>query len=295
MGLVRAVSLETRSQTSTEQPVDVPYNIDMFSQAAGLVANTYCKHAADERGLKVGDATLLASIGHGELRQRVNFFHSDSLGIAVAIMGTNTSNGFSILHDAQFRQVDPDERFAAYLPKGVKLMNGFQKAYVDLVDDIFRNVKKFKKSKNENRVTVIGHSLGAAMGLLAAVDVEKRMDGGLYKAYLFGLPRLGNPVFASYVDRTIGKKLRWAINGRDGVPTLPPREFGYQHPSNYVWIYPGNTTQWKLYPGQENVHGLPTAHPIIGSYDHTGVYFHTQIGGRAIEADVTCPATVGTD
>ena len=75
-----------------------------------------------------------------------------------------------------------------------------------------------------------GHSHGAAMGLIGAVDVHFRLEGCLRMAFLFGLTRVGNPTFASFVDGNSGDELRWVINGRDWLPLVPPRAFGYQHP-----------------------------------------------------------------
>ena len=287
--LVSGALIEHRAASSTDQPVDVPYNLDMFSQAAVLAQETYCGEQAHDYGLKLGDATLLWTAGDGNVRQRVNLYQSDSLGIAVAIQGTNTSSLRSDLHDAQLRPVDPDNRYRQFLPQGTKVMHGFQKGYTDLVDDIFDHVKKFKQEKNESRVTVIGHSLGAAIGLLASLDISLRLEDGLFKSYLFGLPRVGNPIFANFVDRKIGDKLHWVVNGRDWVPTVPPRALGYQHPSNYVWIYPANSTNWKLYPGQENVHGMLTVAREFNFDDHEGIYFHTQIGASLGK----CPAVLG--
>lgn len=289
---VSAAPHERRAMKSTAQPVDVPYNKDMISQAAGLAQQTYCEPGTYHPGLKIGDSKLLWATGDGNFRQRVLVYHSRSLGIAVAFQGTNTSSLLSDLNDILFLGDPPNSRYREYMPEGIKLMHGFQEAYVKVVDDTMEAIKKYKEQYNESRVTVIGHSQGAAIGLIAAMDVQYRIDCGLYKAYLFGLPRVGNPPFASLVDHTIGHKLHWFVSGRDWVPSVPPREFDYQHPSNYVWIYPANSTNWKLYPGQENVHGFPTVDQEWAIFDdHQGVYFHTQIGASKGH----CPATVGED
>ena len=291
-GSVAAVSASSiyargRGGSSTDQPVANPYNTKEISLAAGLVQQTYCD--STENGLKIGDSELLYTMGEGYARQRVNIYHSPSLGIAVAIEGTNLFSLNSDLHDAKFWQEDPNERYIQYYPKGTKLMHGFQQAYNDLMDDIFTAVKKYKKEKNEKRVTVIGHSLGAAMGLLSAVDFNCRLDKGIHRALLFGLPRVGNVAFANYVDHKIGDKLSWVVNGKDWVPHVAPRFLGYQHPSNQIWINPANSTHWKKYPGQENVHGANSVIPEFGSFDdHQGIYFHTQIGASLGE----CPAKV---
>ena len=75
-----------------------------------------------------------------------------------------------------------------------------------------------------------GHSHGAAMVLIGAVDVHFRLEGCLRWAFLFGLTRVGNPTFPSFVDGSGGVELRWVINGRDWLPLDPPHAFGYRHP-----------------------------------------------------------------
>lgn len=287
-----AATLQPRAPSSTAQPVDVPYDLKKFSQAAGLVQQCYCKPGSYHKGLKVGDATLLKGIGDGNSRQRALIYQSESLGIAVAYMGTNVSSLKSVTNDLEFLGEPPNSRYSEYFPKGIKLHHGFQQPYVEIVDEVVDAIKCFKKEKNETRVTIIGHSQGAAMGLISSMDLENRLEGGIYRSYLFGLPRTGNPPFADYVDQTIGHKLRWVISGDDWVPATPPRWLDYQHPSNYVWIYPANSTNWKLYPGQENVHGFPTVKQDYSNFDdHQGVYFHTQIGTEIGH----CPALVGQD
>ena len=138
---VLASPLHPRAASSTQQPVDVTYKIEPFTQAAGLVQQTYCSPSSYEPGLQLGDATFLWRIGDGDQRQRVNLYHSESLGIAVAIQGTNGSSTRSILNDFQYNPFDPDERYSQYYPKGAKIMNGFQIAYVKLADDIFRALR----------------------------------------------------------------------------------------------------------------------------------------------------------
>ena len=97
--LVSGASIETRAAKSTDQPVDVPYDIDEFTQAASLAQQAYCTKGAHDYGLKTGDSTLLWTTGDGSLKQRVNVHHSDSLGIVVAFQGTNSISPFSDFHD----------------------------------------------------------------------------------------------------------------------------------------------------------------------------------------------------
>ena len=66
---------------------------------------------------------------------------------------------------------------------------------------------------------VTGHSLGGALATLAA------SRHAFAAAYTFGAPRVGDGDFWS----TLRCPLHRVVNGRDLVPTLPPRRLGYVH------------------------------------------------------------------
>lgn len=293
ISLVTAPAVLARGhKRSHAQPEPVKSDMPLMSLAAGLTQQTYCPDSMQNAGRKVGPAKLLWHTGDGDFIQRALIYHSDEFGIAVAYQGTNIDSLISSSHDVEFPPVDPDWRYRKGLPKGTKFMFGFQDAYIQIADQVLCKVQQYMKEYNETRVTIIGHSLGASMGLISAADFNYRIKEGVNNIYLFGLPRTGNQIFADWADKTFGKKLRWAVNGRDWVVHVPPREFGYQHPSNYIWINPANSTNWKRYPGQENVHGFDTIIPEWLSFDdHQGHYFHTQIGAKLGH----CPAVVGKD
>lgn len=279
-------------KSSAAQPYDVHSDMPLMSLAAGLTQQTYCPSSNTHDGMDIGGAKLLWHTGDGFFIQRALIYHSDQLGIAVAYQGTNADSLVSALHDVNFPAVPLDWRYRAGAPQDAKVAFGFQNAYIEIVDKVYPKVKEFMEKYNEDRLTVIGHSLGASMALISSVDFNYRIKQGVHNVYLFGLPRTGNQVFADFVDKTFGKHLHWAVNGRDWVPHVPPREFGFQHPSNYIWINPANSTHYKHYPGQENVHGFNSITPEWLSFDdHQGHYFHTQIGANLGH----CPATVGQD
>ena len=54
-----------------------------------------------------------------------------------------------------------------------------------------------------NNVTIIGHSLGAALALLDSVYLPVFIPDAYYTLITYGLPRVGNSYFAAYVDRNV--------------------------------------------------------------------------------------------
>ncbi|KJZ74367.1 hypothetical protein HIM_06177 [Hirsutella minnesotensis 3608] len=294
------------NKPSTDPPQPVPAeDVSDFSQAAGLVQQTYCNSTPD--GMRIGDGTVLWSYGDGRSIQRSIIYWSKSLGVVLTYEGTDLKSLTSILNDIKFLPTAPDGRYASALPNGSRVFRGFQQALLKSADQVEQNVKA-ALDKYPGQLTVVGHSQGAGIALLAGVWFRAmlRDSSPSTKVRLinFGLVRTGNQQFADGVDAlfppTKGNSLRsqdfssgYVVNGRDWVPHAPPQARGiFRHPSGQVWINPANSTNWMRYPGQENPAGANSASPEFPSFDdHQGVYFHTQIGafkGR-------CPATVGQD
>ncbi|XAR54190.1 Phospholipase A(1) [Bertholletia excelsa] len=70
-------------------------------------------------------------------------------------------------------------------------------------------------------ITIVGHSLGAALATLAAYDITTTFDHPpLVTVYSFGGPRVGNRSFRSKMDRSGAKVLR-IVNTEDVITKIP--------------------------------------------------------------------------
>jgi hypothetical protein len=124
-------------------------------------------------------------------------------------------------------------------------------------------------------VTIVGHSLGAAISLLDSVFLPLHLPAGTtFKTVLYALPRVGNKAFADYVDAHTN--LQHVTNKRDIVPILPGRFLAFHHPSGEVHIDNPSGT-WFSCPGQDNTSNLceiGDAPNIFGAKpgDHSGPY-----------------------
>lgn len=78
------------------------------------------------------------------------------------------------------------------------------------------------------RVMVSGHSLGAALAVLCAVDIQYNFPHKDVEVYLFGCPRVGNRAFARSYNKRVFKTLR-VTNGNDIVTKVPPALWGFRH------------------------------------------------------------------
>jgi len=70
---------------------------------------------------------------------------------------------------------------------------------------------------------------------LDALYLTLNLPGATIKSVTYGTPRVGNPEYAAFFDKTVGDYTR--INNReDLVPIIPGRFLGFAHPKGEVHI-----------------------------------------------------------
>lgn len=89
-----------------------------------------------------------------------------------------------------------------------------------------------------NNITVVGHSLGAAIGSYLVLDLHNEMNIKA-KAFLFGMPRPGNKEYSDYFHSTVSEYCVYNYV-HDIVQSVPPKFIGYHSLSN-VQIIPENS------------------------------------------------------
>lgn len=280
---------------SKRQNTSLPFPIDHFTSTVASVQNTYCGDTYNVPGVEIGDQTLLKAFGNGDTLQRTNIYHSKSLGIIVASMGTNLSSFVSSVHNVEFIRVLPSSDLG--LPLGATVFQGFKMAWEDGWDNIKQGISEVLEEYPGEKLIVTGHSQGGAIALLNALSIYHEFGDIIKEVIAYGVPRVGNAIFADAFDDIFTGKYTAVVNGADWVPTLPPQILGYRHPSSMVWIDPANTTSWEFYEGQENSDGPNSKSPEIfypGTLqiywgDHQGIYMHSSMGTTL----GPCPAQVG--
>jgi hypothetical protein len=109
---------------------------------------------------------------------------------------------------------------------------GFQIVYEHIRPEIDALVAK----NPAKRILVTGHSLGAAVAVLAAVDIAQNV-GLVPELHTFAGPRTGAPDFASYVDKLIPVCHRF-VNFMDIVPQVPVPPV-YEHVGDETMVHGG--------------------------------------------------------
>jgi triacylglycerol lipase len=116
-----------------------------------------------------------------------------------------------------------DFRFA---PSAAHLHEGFQNAADAVWGEIGAAMRDAAASGRP--VFLAGHSLGAALAVVAAERALREAKIARAEVYTYGLPRVGEQAFVDAYRPLDGTTYRF-VHGNDLVPTVPPEQFGYRH------------------------------------------------------------------
>ncbi|KAF5379498.1 hypothetical protein D9615_006485 [Tricholomella constricta] len=135
-----------------------------------------------------------------------------------------------LLTDADFFLEPLDVGLFPGIDSEMEVHNGFAKAHAEHVllpfinvnttaKDVLASVKTALQQSGFNQVTIVGHSLGAALAVLDGVYLPLNLPGVNFRTIGYGMPRVGNQAFAGYVDANV--PLTRITNKNDVVPILP--------------------------------------------------------------------------
>ncbi|CAG8753915.1 9139_t:CDS:2, partial [Dentiscutata erythropus] len=153
---------------------------------------------------------------------------------------------------------------------------GFYTAFLTFQQQLRDVISNSMKQYPGYNIVVTGHSLGAALASFAALDIKQFINGSNPCLYTYGEPRIGNSVFASFVDETLGTVKR-TVNQADEVPHLV-LEVDYKHHKGEIWIANTTANQAVECSGDEN--NLCSDSVQLGdwnSVDHDGPYWGVHI------------------
>ncbi len=144
------------------------------------------------------------------------------LGIAnnrtfvVAFRGSEETGITDWITDAKFIQAE----FPYSKTKNLMVHQGFLEAYQTVREAVISAVN----DNPHKRVICTGHSLGAGLATLCALDIQNNVSGKMTYCYTFGSPKTGNTQFATAYNQNVKQTFRF-VNGSDIVPSVPPGDY----------------------------------------------------------------------
>lgn len=172
--------------------------------------------------------------------------------LIVGIRGTSQSPK-SLANDLNFFLTRPDEQYFPGIKKaGGKVHTGFYRAMTRVAATVAPVVQAEVKA-GTTQVIVLGHSLGAAVGQLLGLYLDALLShSATVETRNFATPRVGNPAYANYVDARMGSRQQHLQNYNDPFPHLPPKDWGFRHPSNEIFLPSAGSMNPVACTGQEN-------------------------------------------
>eukprot|EP00928_Gymnodinium_smaydae_P051743 TRINITY_DN35363_c0_g1_i1.p1 TRINITY_DN35363_c0_g1~~TRINITY_DN35363_c0_g1_i1.p1 ORF type:complete len:313 (+),score=29.81 TRINITY_DN35363_c0_g1_i1:49-987(+) len=136
---------------------------------------------------------------------------------------------------------------------GCKVHDGFAGAH----DELRSEVKSALVELECNSTAVVGHSLGAAVASLAAMDLRSTFEGlKVGPVYTYGEPRVGNRAYVDAFLKAAQKHnqqpAQWrVVHFCDAVPRLAPRglPFFYVHGPLEVYYLEENSSTFRICDG----------------------------------------------
>ncbi|KAG2087533.1 Alpha/Beta hydrolase protein [Suillus discolor] len=223
----------------------------------------------------------VASGGNGDSVQYWFVGYDPNLDtVIVSHQGTNPSKILPLITDGDFFLTALDSTLFPGINSDIKVHSGFKGAQASTATDVLAAVESAMSTYRTTSVTMVGHSLGAAITLLDSVYLPLWLPAGTtFRTIGYGLPRVGNQAFANYVDANL--HLTHINNEEDPIPICPGMLLGFVHPAGEVHIK--DSGEWASCPGQDN----SSTQCIVGDVpeiwdghesDHDGPYNGVEMG-----------------
>lgn len=159
--------------------------------------------------------------------------------IVISFRGTEASSLKNWIIDLESAELVPYKNLT-----GLEVGDGFYTEWNDLMPQVIPAVQSLRQQYPNYDIYVTGHSLGAAISVLCALELAEEGYDGVF-VYNYGCPRVGNPAWSNYYNQMVPNTYR-VINGKDLVPHVPPEVLGFQHPPTEVWENPAESLEFKV-------------------------------------------------
>ncbi|CAG8603729.1 7773_t:CDS:2, partial [Paraglomus occultum] len=259
-------------------PITSPDLISTYRTSAFYAAAAYCNNLTTnwDCGLICDSTpgTQLISVIEGKAAESRVFVavKPDDRKIIVGFRGTLPQDFRTITTDLHFL-------FGDYTPvPDAKVHAGFMDAFKEIRDGLVNEVQKQLELNPGYSIDVSGHSFGAALAVLAGLDFAQNNDTLKFDKLsltTLGQPRLGNDIFANYVDKTL--VVNRLVHTVDPYTRLPPNFLGYRHHNGEIWIQDDATAESggaKQCGGDENPNCINSVNVVDLNFGaHHGPYF----------------------
>uniref|UniRef100_A0A7S3VTA6 Fungal lipase-type domain-containing protein n=1 Tax=Dunaliella tertiolecta TaxID=3047 RepID=A0A7S3VTA6_DUNTE len=221
---------------------EAPLDINRAKLMARLTSAAYC---SDKEVIAAWTCTRCKRVPHfkpfqvifdekWDLMSYIGYL-ADLDAIVVVFRGTDSGNWGNWLNDMKsWRQ---DKQFPLPEAPHAFVHAGFLSLWTDssLQSNITAAAAALRRQHNTPRLFVTGHSMGAAISSLCALDLKFKLGFTDVRQWTFGSPRVGDQAWQQTFNQVITESWRFTHN-RDIVPSLPLEIMGFRHLAREAWI-----------------------------------------------------------
>ncbi|KAG9294600.1 hypothetical protein G9A89_008079 [Geosiphon pyriformis] len=121
---------------------------------------------------------------------------------------------------------------------GAMVVSSFLTDYEEAKLQIFKEIEVLIVEKKRIKLRLVGHGLGGVYAIFLALDLKKVHFHIYIEIYTYGQPRMGNAIFARYVNKMFSRKLFRITHTDDRVSQFPMSETrgAFRHFDTEYWI-----------------------------------------------------------
>lgn len=213
-----------------------PYDETAAIEAVRFAGASYCQAATIAKwscpSCKALNGVSNATVQYAASADVQSFvaYDANAQRVWVVFRGTNPLSIQDWLDDLTFTQTNPYTQCPSC---GVH--EGFYDSFMDLRDGILAAVQPLLSANPTAEVHITGHSLGAAMAQLCAVDFAVNEGINATTVYTFGEPRIGSPQWTPFYESVIAAGTYRVVHWADPVPHVPLEAMDFHHQPTEVF------------------------------------------------------------
>lgn len=137
---------------------------------------------------------------------------------SIYVVFRGSSSPLNWIYDLELKQVP----YESYECDDCMVHKGFYHSSINVKKQVLLYILSLKLKYPSYKIIVTGHSYGAAVSQLIAMELMKQFSN--VEVYNFGQPRIGNTEYAFLVNQIL--KVNWRfVHDKDIVPHIPPGTF----------------------------------------------------------------------
>lgn len=117
----------------------------------------------------------------------------------------------------------------------IQVHAGFLKAFASVREPLIKTLHH--RVLNHRALYITGHSLGGALAMLCALELENRFN--VHAVYTYGQPRVGNAAFCEFYNHFLGDRTYRHVYENDivaRIPHLPAIFDPYRHAAQEIYL-----------------------------------------------------------